>query len=169
MAIIVCKTGGDFVPPPEGEQHAVCVDVIDLGVRQSQYGPKRKVCLVWELPEHRHEKTGHALTARKWYTRSLNDTATLRKDLESWRGKPFSTEELAGFDLEQVVGACCKVVIQHAVKNGTTYGNVIAVLRTTKNIAPSGAYIRRKDRPTDTGTQPDNGATGNTPPGKLPF
>jgi len=31
--------------------------------------------------------------------------------LESWRNKPFTPEELRGFDLRKIVGACCQLQI----------------------------------------------------------
>jgi hypothetical protein len=152
MAIIATKTGGDFYPAPEGEQSAVCVDVIDLGMVASQFGVKHKVDVVWETPDHKNPNTGQVLTVRKRYTLSLHEKAALYKDLISWRGKPFSAEELAGFDLERLVGTSAKVVIQHTIVGNITYGNVIAVFRSLQPVAPSGKYVRRKDRPAQAAT-----------------
>jgi hypothetical protein len=41
----------------------------------------------------------------------LFEAATLRKDLESWRGKSFTEEELAGFDMDNLIGCTAKIEI----------------------------------------------------------
>ena len=73
----------------------------------------------------------------KKYTLSLGEQANLRKDLESWRGKPFSAEELAGgFDLEHLYGINCLLGIQHEQNaDGTkTYANITAILPPQKGM-----------------------------------
>jgi len=50
------------------------------------------------------------LMISKRYTMSLGEQSTLRKDLESWRGKKFTPEELQGFDLN----ACIDFIFEKA-------------------------------------------------------
>ena len=61
----------------------------------------------------------HPAQASKFYTNSLNEKANLRRDLESWRGKSFTDEELDKFDLESIVGRPCLLSIV-AGRNGKT-------------------------------------------------
>jgi hypothetical protein len=54
---------------------------------------------------------GRPFGAFKTYTASLFEAATLRKDLESWRGKSFTEEELAGFDISNLIGCTAKIEV----------------------------------------------------------
>ena len=49
----------------------------------------------------------------KEYTLSLSSKSNLYKDLVSWRGKPFTEEELEGFDLSKLLGKPCQIQIIH--------------------------------------------------------
>jgi hypothetical protein len=106
MAIIA--TAGDsklYTPAPVGAHQAVCVDVIDKGIVEVTYAGKtkkqHKISLAWQIDETRDD--GKRFLVYKRYTLSLNEKATLRKDLESWRGKAFTRDEEMGFDVEQVL------------------------------------------------------------------
>lgn len=91
---------------------------------------------------------GRPFTVRKIYTASLHEKSNLHKDLKAWRGRPFTAEELAGFDLEKVLGAPCQVLVQHTEKDGSVWANVAAVMKAAPGprLAPSGCYTRIKDR-----------------------
>jgi hypothetical protein len=45
----------------------------------------------------------------EFYTLSLNEKANLRHMLEGWRSKSFSTSELMGFDIKQILGKPCLI------------------------------------------------------------
>jgi hypothetical protein len=65
---------------------------------------------------------------------SLNEQANLRSILEGWRGKAFSEEELAGFDIAALLGKPCLVDIEHKAKrNGNMKSKVKSV-----NASPAG-------------------------------
>jgi hypothetical protein len=49
--IIARDTKRDFKPAPEGLHAAVLVDVIDLGIQPSAWGPARKVELRFQVEE----------------------------------------------------------------------------------------------------------------------
>jgi hypothetical protein len=134
---------------PAGIHAAVCVDVQDLGLQTGAYGAKHKVRLVWQL-DALDPEAGRRVEVARVYTLSLSERAALRKDLECWRGKKFTDQELdLGFDLERVIGANCQVVVSHDLgDNGTTYANVDSVLPAAKGapkLAPE-AFTRLKDR-----------------------
>ncbi len=122
MAIMAKKTGGDFVLPRAGLQNGVCSKVFDLGIQTTTYSnetkTQHKIMVLWELSEiindPENENHGKRLIAHKEYTLSLNDKANLRKDLEMWRGRQFTPEELAdGFDLEKLLGIPCTLTLVH--------------------------------------------------------
>lgn len=164
MAIIA--TAGEsatFTPAPNGVHQGVCVDVIDKGIVEVTYAGKtkkqHKVSLAWQLNETRDD--GKRFLVYKRYTLSLNEKATLRKDLESWRGRPFTRDEEMGFDVESVLGANALLNVQQKESNGKTYANVIAVTPLVKGmakIAPA-EYVRECDRKeTHGGDQTDDSA-----------
>jgi hypothetical protein len=144
--MLMASGGRNYMPPPEGLWAAVCVDVVDLGMVDGQWGEKHKCRIVWELSAKMDD--GRPFTAQKQYTVSLNEKASLYKDLKSWRGKPFTPEELAGFDVEKVLGAPCQLVITQEEKDGSVYGNITAVMKADpkSKLKASGQYVRVKDR-----------------------
>lgn len=134
--------GGDFVPAPEGTHIARCVRVIDLGTQagSAQYpAPKHQVHVAWELCEEMSEYEGEKrpMIVSRNYTLSLHKKAGLRHDLETWRGKPFTAEELDGFDIARVLGHPCMVTIVHSKSSdgAKTYANIKAVSAVPKSMA----------------------------------
>jgi hypothetical protein len=112
---------------PAGSYPARCIKIIHFGhVPDSYMGDKRivnKVRLTWELPTETRvfaEDLGEQpMAISKDYTVSLGDKANLRHDLEAWRGKPFTLDELAGFDVTKVIGAPCMLNIIHRMSKKT--------------------------------------------------
>ena len=127
MPIIAKSTGNaNFESTPLGNQQAVCAFVEDIGTQEGSYmgAPitRREVVVCWELNEFmkKGEYEGRPFMVSKRYTLSLNEKANLRKDLESWRGKAFTEEELAGFDVEKLIGVNCLLnIISYKKKDGT--------------------------------------------------
>lgn len=127
--------------PPAGTHVARCYQVIDLGSHDSEWqGKKRRkhsIRISWELPHElisEGEASGKPFAVHKSYSLSLSEKSTLRHDLQCWRGRAFTEEELAGFDLEKVLGVACMVTIQHDVKPTGTYANVAAVAAMPKGL-----------------------------------
>jgi hypothetical protein len=139
MSIVVTagSSGPKSEPVSAGTHAAVCYGVVDLGTQVSeQYGPKRKVALLWEIPEERIEVKGKNLPRgiSKRYTASLNEKSTLRKDLEGWRGRSFTGPELAGFDLANVLGKACFVNVIHKNTVRGVFADVGAVMPLPKGM-----------------------------------
>ena len=111
--------GGDFKPAPEGTHLARCVQLIDLGTHHGEYQGqptiRNQVIVRWELPHESVEtKDGpQPMLVSKFYTNSLGEKANLRKDLEAWRGRQFTVQELLQFDLMNVLGKPCMVTVAH--------------------------------------------------------
>ena len=140
MAIIATDSGGggDFSPVPAGTHFAVCCMVADLGkqrVVSQMFGEsvKHQVYIRWQIPAERveWEKDGQKYEGPavigKTYTLSLGDKANLRKDLQAWRNKPFTPDELRGFDIAKLLGAPASLTVTHDEKNGKTYANVVSL------------------------------------------
>lgn len=137
----VSATGSDYKPVPEGTYIAICVRCIDLGTQitswQGSDKQQRKVLLSWEVPEVRAtDRDGQDMPAMisSRYTASLHEKAQLRKDLEAWRGRRFTDDELKGFDLKNIVGQPCQIQVLHTEKNGSTYANISAIMAIPKGL-----------------------------------
>lgn len=137
----------EYEVPPAGLHAAVCVDVVDLGIVQGNYGPQVKIKIVWQLAET--NKKGYRFLVSQRYTPSLHKKSKLRPILESWRGRPFSPEEEKLFDIESVLRANCQLSITHNITDESVYANVSAVVPAARNAEKLVAenYTREIDRP----------------------
>ena len=121
--MIISNSGTDYKPVPAGTYAACCIRVIDLGTQVSAYNGKaqRKVLFTWEIPEVEVETDDGPMPAliSNRYTASLHEKATLRAVLQSWRGKPFTKEELDGYDLKKIVGATSLLGVIHKENFGS--------------------------------------------------
>lgn len=133
------NTGGDFEQPPAGNHLAICYQVVDLGVHEQEWKGEKKhrhrVRLSWELCDELMSD-GRPFSVSREYTLSLSEKATLRHDLESWRGRPFTDTELEGFDLFNVLGKPCMVnVVKKPKKDGSgTYAAVANIAAIPKGL-----------------------------------
>ena len=112
---------------------ARCYRLIDLGTQPKSYqgkptGEARKIMASWELLGDERMDDGKPFTISKSWFLSMHEKASLRKDLESWRGKPFNAEEEASFDVSKLLGAYCLLnVVQEAGKDGSSYTQIKAI------------------------------------------
>jgi hypothetical protein len=138
MPLIASTSSGSVsTPAPAGTHVARCVQVIDLGTQKDngQFGLKiqPKLRLTWELPTELHvfkEENGEEpFVVGKEYTLNLGEKSNLRKDLESWRGKPFTPQELEGFDVSKLLGAPCMLNVVHKPKKDGSgaYANIASL------------------------------------------
>lgn len=150
MAITAsAQSGAKFDPIPAGLHHAICYGIIDVGTQPSgstQFKDARKVVFLFELPEERITIEGKDLPrgTSATFTLSLGDKSKLRPALQSWRGRPFTPEELNGFDITKVLGANAYLNLVHAQKGDKTYVNVAGINPLPKNItkrAPENALV----------------------------
>ncbi len=123
----ISSGGENFVPAPPGLHRAVCCDVVDRGKVDGKFGPKHLVRLVWQLESMMPD--GKPYLIDRNYTLTLGERSALRRDLESWAGKPLTLEQAAGFDLEKLVGVTCTLVVtQKPSREGDMmFSNVTAV------------------------------------------
>lgn len=168
MPIIASEPKSTFTPAPEGLHAAICCDVIDLGLVESNFGVKPTVKIVWQLEEMNEAGKPYLVSAR--YTLSLHEKSKLRQHLETWRGRKFTAAELKGFDLEKLVGVNCQVqVIHRPADDGRVWANVAAVIPKAKHAVPLVVidYVREKDRKSD--APAGNGAHVERDDDDIPF
>lgn len=130
------SSGGDFEIPAAGAVVGRCYMVADLGTQDTSFQgkPKKahKILLSWELAETMEDGRPFSISSR--YTLSLFDQAILRQHLESWRGKTFTEEELAGFDVKNVLGKYCLLSVVHNKEGDKTYANVKGIMPLPKGM-----------------------------------
>lgn len=124
---------------PEGTYAAVCCMMIDMGnqYREAYDNTQHKVKIGWEIPSEALED-GTPRYVFKEYTASLNAKGNLRKDLEAWRGRKFTVDELKGFSLKNIVGVPCFVNITVSINQttGKSYNNVSGIVALPKGMPP---------------------------------
>jgi hypothetical protein len=143
--------GGNFTPVSPGMHLARCYRIVDMGTQttdfQGQTKHLQKVMLQFEV--HGEDDNGKALVTAKGepmsisknFTLSLAEKATLRKDLQAWRGREFTADELRGFELKNILGAWAMITASKAVgNNGKEYTNIVS-------INPVPAAIKRSGMP----------------------
>ena len=129
------KSATDYEPIEKGRHDAICVTVAGIGEQETAYGVKNQVVITWEIPSIVREwtKDGETKEGRAQITRtftcSLAPKASLRLILEDWRDKEFTPQELAGFDLEKLLGVPCSLKIKHQTSQdgSRVYANIADV------------------------------------------
>ena len=126
--------GGDFEQPPVGTFVGRCIKIIDIGTQKGEWQGKanfkRQVVIGWELPTElmaEGDYAGKPFVVSKFYTASLGEKANLRKDLQNWRGREFTSEELAGFDSKNILGKPCMLSLTANDKGKTRVTGVMAM------------------------------------------
>jgi hypothetical protein len=150
MAFYAEDSGGSFERCPAGLHLARCYRIIDLGTQKTEYMGQvkylHKIMIGWEIHGNRDDgsplkmKDERPFAIFKNYTLSWSDKANLRLDLQSWRGRPFTQEEMRRFDLENVLDAWCMLnVIDRPAKVGNKiYSNVDGVTPVPSMIKQNG-------------------------------
>ena len=146
------ESGGDFERCPAGMHLARCYRIIDLGTQKTEYmGTSKflhKVRFSWEIHGTDDDnkpilmKDNRPFSVNKDYTLSWSEKANLRLDLQSWRGKPFSPEEMQRFDLKNVLGVWCMLnVIERPAKTGDK------IFTNVDSVAPVPSIIKKNGFP----------------------
>lgn len=145
------KSESTFEIPPAGNHVGRCFALIDLGCQKQDFqGDIKwmdKILIKWEL--FVEDEEGNIITfpvegkempftIQKRYTLSLSTKANLRKDLEAWRGVPFTDEQLRGFELSNVLGKYVMVNVTHTSKvvdgSERTYANIASLATVPKKL-----------------------------------
>ena len=153
---MVVAKGNDkvFEIVPAGVSQAICIAVYDLGFQKTVWNGatklQHKIILRFELDEQmtqEGEYKGKRFNVSKRYTNSLAPQARLRADLESWRGVPFTAEDLKGFDLDKLIGVNCLINILHEKKGDKTYANITSIMKLKKGMQPMIQETDTKETP----------------------
>jgi hypothetical protein len=81
---------------------------------------------------------GRPLSIAKSFTVTLSEKSNLRKDLQMWRGRDFTAQELRGFELKNVLGAWAMLTVTHTESNGKTYTNIAGINPVPANMKKAG-------------------------------
>lgn len=132
---------------PAGSFAALCVDLIDLGMRVQEYQGKtsasQSCVLVFGTGET--DSKGFELFPFREFNVSMGTRSKLRAFLETWRGKAFSAEEAQGFALKALVGKPAMLTVAHATsKAGNDYSKLEVAAPMPKGMLPPvvGKYER---------------------------
>lgn len=124
----------DFEQPPVGSHVARCVKMIDIGTQKGEYqgqaNIRRQIIIGWELPTElitEGEFKGKPFSVSRFYTASLNEKSNLRKDLENWRGRSFTEQELQGFESKNILGKPCMLSLIHNDKGRARVAGIMAL------------------------------------------
>lgn len=124
----------EFEQAPVGTEVGVCIKVIDIGTQTGEYQgqatSRRQVIVSWELPNSLMadgDQAGKPFVVSRFYTASLNEKATLRHHLVSWRGREFTDEELAGFNPRNIIGKPCLLSLVANTRGKTVVSSVMAL------------------------------------------
>jgi len=121
---------------PEGTFAARCYSIVDLGhqtvVFEGQASVKPIVRITWEISEKMSD--GRPFVIAKEYTARITPKSSLKKDLEAWRGRAFTDQELANFSLENVLDKPCMIQITHKKSGDKSYANVTSIMSLPKGM-----------------------------------
>ena len=127
---------------PSGTHIARCYSMIHIGTVEWEWQGETKhsdkIRLSFELPNEMRDFGGEEkpMVISKEYTLSLHEKSNLRRDLEGWRGKSFTKEELNRFDVTNLLGKSCNVSIIHKnSKSGNEFaqiGSISGISKGTK-------------------------------------
>jgi hypothetical protein len=149
MGTVVQDNGGDFEPVPAGMHRAICVNVFDVGFQPGYQGnpPQHKVVVLWEIEPLNSQGKHFGVT--RIYTASIGEKSNLGNDLTTWRGRPFTSDEQKGFDLDNIMGKPCQLnLVQNGDKvkiAGVMPATMVADQVTRKNV-PAGYWPQETKR-----------------------
>ena len=134
MPIIAKNAGKKRELAPQGNHVAICYKMVELGTITDTFKgedvTRHRVLLYWELSNELATFDGveKPISVSKEFSLSMNEKSTLRKMLESWRGKAFTEKEANAFDITKLMGVPCMVNVIHVTsQSGNQYENVSSI------------------------------------------
>lgn len=128
----------DFKPVPSGTHLARCYRVVDLGTQRGEWNGEvkytRKIMVQFEIHgEDENDQPivtekGEPMTISKNYNKFFSDKSTLRRDMQTWRGRPFTDDEARRFSMKNILGVWAMVsVVTGPGRNGNIYANIQSI------------------------------------------
>lgn len=151
MGLTVKASGGasTFKPVPSGMHLARCYRIVDMGTQittwKGQTKQQPKVMLQFEV--HSEDADGNPIVTDKGepmsisknFTASLGENAILRQELENWRSRAFTADELKGFQLKNVLGVWAMLsVVKEQGNDGNEYTNISSINPVSSQIKKAG-------------------------------
>jgi hypothetical protein len=157
-----------FEPCPSYKGVAVCVDVTPLKTVETQYGPKEKFRVVFEVGAKKKDGKPFCVWSAP-FTPSYNAKSAFYKFMKDWLGRAMTDAELESFDTEQLLGRQADMVVAQEEVGTETYANIRFLGPWAGDVMkPSGTFVRAKDRPAkDEGSKPSYRRAAS-PQGELP-
>ena len=153
MAINATSSGVKRELIPSGNYVARCYQMIEIGtVKELFQGEEKtmsKVRIGWELPTElkvfSEEKGEQPCVISKEYTLSMNEKATLRKMLASWRGKDFTEAEAKSFGITNLVGIRCMLLVieKSSAKDPSSVYNEIETVSQMPKVFPCPPQVNK--------------------------
>ena len=151
MGLTVKASGGSstFKPVPSGMHLARCYRIVDMGTQSTtwkgQTKQQPKVMLQFEVHSEDSDgkpivtDKGEPMSISKNFTASLGENAILRQELENWRSRAFTADELKGFQLKNVLGAWAMLsVVKEQGNDGNEYTNISSINPVSSQIKKAG-------------------------------
>lgn len=145
MSDVITAKGSDskFKPHAEGQFVGQCMDTIDLGETVESFAGQpdkiaHKCALVFRTGE-RNEDTGDFIDIAREFTVSMGEKANLRKFLEQWRGKAYTSDQIEeGVPLHKLTGNHGLLTVAHRTSaKGNTHANITACVGIPKQMLSS--------------------------------
>jgi hypothetical protein len=141
MILTHTDTATAYATCAPGTYYARCCGLFDLGTQAVKFeGTERnlhKLHLAFEIidAENRRDDGAPFVLAMR-LTASLHEKSSLRRILTAWRGRPFTPEELARFDMAALLGQPAMVAVGNMVgkQDGRTFATIDAVTRPPKGM-----------------------------------
>lgn len=122
--------------------NAVCVDVEDLGMRDTAYGRKHQYKVVFETDTE--TPYGDPLRVSRIYNKSTHKDSAFRRDMENWEGHELTDEDMANITFKSLLNEQFQIELVPVTKDGKTYQNVSSLKPATTRVTPSGLYRRKE-------------------------
>jgi hypothetical protein len=141
------KQKGPSQQASDGWHNAVCADVVDVGTKQTKFGPKQKLKVVLVIDER--DQAGQPIRVDDFYNVSIHEKSKLYGTARTLTG---TDPDAAGeFDTDSMIGRQCQIkTARHTTSKGVAFANVTDITP-----PPAGAprvaipldFVRAKDRP----------------------
>ena len=130
-------------PISEGQHHAVCNGVVDLGVQLATYFGKvrneHQILISFEFPNELYEYQDELRirSLSKIFAASITVNSYLRQALKALRRRDLTQEDLIAFNLKDLIGLHCMITITHNVNKlkGKTYANITEINEIAESIS----------------------------------
>jgi hypothetical protein len=140
MSFYVSPNKSSYELAPAGTHPAIFYQLIDRGTHTEQWENKepkdvRQIQVGWELSIEERMENGKPYTISKRWNHFTGERATIRKDIEFYRGQTFKSKaDFQRFDLTKVLGEKCMINIQHSIKGDNERANVVSVSPPMKGV-----------------------------------